>query len=182
MLWKTTNGGESWKQISPDLTRKTWESPKSDRHVPRPARARKPTQRGVIYTVAPSHARHQPIWAGTDDGLIHDDRATAAHWNDVTPPALTPWSKVSIIDAGRFDAATAYAAINTLRLDDLRPHIYRTHDGGKTWTEITNGIPDGGTGQRGARGSEAQGPALRRHRARRSTCRSTTATTGSRCG
>jgi len=65
------------------------------------------------------------------------------NWKDVTPPQLTPWAKVSIMDAGRFDAQTAYAAINTLRLDDMRPHIYRTHDGGKTWTHITNGIPDG---------------------------------------
>ena len=66
-----------------------------------------------------------------------------ATWQDVTPPDLKPWMKVSIIDAGRFDPLTAYAAINTLRLDDLRPHIYRTHDGGKTWTAITNGLPDG---------------------------------------
>jgi photosystem II stability/assembly factor-like uncharacterized protein len=62
----------------------------------------------------------------------------------VTPPALTPWSKVSIMDASHFDANTAYAAVNTFRLDDLRPHIYRTRDGGKTWTHISNGIPDGG--------------------------------------
>ena len=65
------------------------------------------------------------------------------HWKDVTPPQLTPFAKVSIIDAGHFDKSTAYAAINTLRLDDMRPHMLRTHDGGKTWTEIVNGIPDG---------------------------------------
>ena len=64
-----------------------------------------------------------------------------AHWTDVTPPQLVPLAKVSIIEASHFDAQTAYAAINTLRLDDLRPHIFRTHDGGKTWTEIVNGIP-----------------------------------------
>ena len=67
------------------------------------------------------------------------------HWNDVTPPRFRPWQKISIIDAGHFDANTAYAAVNTLRLDDVRPHIYRTHDGGKTWTEIVHGIPDGQT-------------------------------------
>ncbi len=65
------------------------------------------------------------------------------HWKDVTPPQLVPFAKVSILDASHFDAQTAYAAINTLRLDDMRPHIYRTRDGGKTWTEIVNGIPDG---------------------------------------
>ncbi len=66
-----------------------------------------------------------------------------AHWKDVTPRQLTPWQKISIIDASHFDRAAAYIAVNTLRLDDLRPHIYRTHDNGATWTEIVNGIPDG---------------------------------------
>ncbi len=83
------------------------------------------------------------IWAGTDDGLIQTTADGGLHWKDVTPPALTAFQKVSIIDAGHFDAGTAYAAINTLRLDDMNPHIYRTHDGGKTWTEIVNGIPAG---------------------------------------
>mgnify|MGYP003350099040 CR=1 FL=1 len=64
-------------------------------------------------------------------------------WTDVTPPQVQPWAKVSILDTGYTDPLTAYAAINTIRLDDMRPHILRTHDGGKTWTEIVNGIPDG---------------------------------------
>jgi len=101
--------------------------------------------RGVIYTIAPSYRRVNLVWVGTDDGLIHVTHDGGAHWRDVTPAALrdTPWSKVSIMDASHFDTLTAYAAVNTLRLDDLRPHIYRTHDGGRTWTEITNGLPDG---------------------------------------
>ena len=65
-----------------------------------------------------------------------------AAWKDITPPQLTSWSKVSIIDAGHFDEETAYVAVNRFRLDDLRPHVYRTHDGGKTWTEIVKGLPD----------------------------------------
>ncbi|HYA49003.1 MAG TPA: hypothetical protein VEG35_04820, partial [Burkholderiales bacterium] len=85
------------------------------------------------------------IWVGTDDGLIYTTADGGRHWTDVTPPALVPWAKVSIIDAGRFDALTAYAAVNTIRLDDMRPHIYRTHDGGKTWTEIVTGLPEGAT-------------------------------------
>jgi hypothetical protein len=87
------------------------------------------------------------IWAGSDDGLIHTTADGGAHWTNVTPPDLTskPWSKVSIMDAGHFDALTAYAAVNTIRLDDLEPHIYRTHDGGKTWTPIVNGLPNGAT-------------------------------------
>ena len=100
---------------------------------------------GVVYALAPSYVDINRLWAGSDDGLIHTTSDGGSHWTDVTPADLRarPWSKISILDAGRFDAQTAYAAVNTLRLDDLRPHIYRTHDGGGTWTEITNGLPDG---------------------------------------
>ena len=98
----------------------------------------------MIYTVAPSYKDVKTIWAGTDDGLIHVTRDSGTTWQNVTPPVMKSWAKVSLIDAGRFDANTAYAAINTFRLDDLRPHILRTHDGGKTWKEITNDLPNGG--------------------------------------
>jgi photosystem II stability/assembly factor-like uncharacterized protein len=141
-LWKTANGGQSWQQISPDLTRKTWEVPASVGKYRNEETAR-PTQRGVIYTVAPSSLDINCIWAGTDDGLIHVTTDGGLHWTDVTPAGLVPWAKVSLMDAGHFDVQTAYAAINTIRLDDMRPHIYRTHDGGKTWTHITTGMPDG---------------------------------------
>jgi photosystem II stability/assembly factor-like uncharacterized protein len=141
-LWKTRDGGRSWAQISPDLTRKTWEVPANVGKY-RDTPTAKPSQRGVIYAVAPSPRDVNRIWAGTDDGLIHVTVDGGLHWKDVTPPQLVPFAKVSILDAGHFDAQTAYAAINTLRLDDMRPHIYRTHDGGKSWTEIVNGIPDG---------------------------------------
>lgn len=85
------------------------------------------------------------IWIGTDDGLIQVTHDGGESWKNVTPPALRdrPWSKVSIMDASHFDTLTAYAAVNTFRLDDLRPYIYRTHDGGKTWKAITTGLPDG---------------------------------------
>jgi photosystem II stability/assembly factor-like uncharacterized protein len=139
-LWKTRDGGNSWQQISPDLTRKTWEVPAS---VGKYRESVEVTQRGVIYTVAPSPLDINRIWAGTDDGLIQVTADGGMHWKDVTPPQIVPWAKVSIIDAGHFDALTAYAAINTFRLDDMRPHIWRTHDGGKTWTEIVSGIPEG---------------------------------------
>ncbi len=97
----------------------------------------------MIYALAPSPLDVNRIWAGTDDGLIHVTVDGGLHWKNVTPPQLTPFEKVSILEAGHFDALTAYAAINTLRLDDMRPHILRTHDGGKTWTGIVNGLPDG---------------------------------------
>jgi len=143
VVWKTTNGGQSWEQISPDLSRDTWEVPANVGKY-RGTPAARVTRRGVVYTIAPSHKDINVIWVGTDDGLIHVTRDGGASWSDVTPPELVPWAKVSLMDASHFDVNTAYAAINTLRLDDLRPHIYRTRNGGQTWTHITNGIPDGG--------------------------------------
>ena len=96
----------------------------------------------MIYSIAPSPKDANLIWAGTDDGLIHVTRDGGKNWQNVTPPDLTPWSKVAQLDASHFDAATAYAAVNRFRLDDLHPYIYRTHDGGKTWQKIVNGLPD----------------------------------------
>jgi photosystem II stability/assembly factor-like uncharacterized protein len=141
-LWKTATGGKSWQKISPDLSRATWDLPATIGKY-RDADTAKPTRRGVIYTVAPSPIEVNRIWAGTDDGLVHLTTDGGASWHDVTPPDLKPWTKVSIIDAGHFDVNTAYVAVNTLRIDDMRPHIYRTHDSGKTWTPIVTGIPDG---------------------------------------
>lgn len=143
-LWKTMDGGIHWSRISPDLTRKTWEVPKSVGKYADDETAR-PQQRGVIYTIAPSYQDIRRIWVGTDDGLIHVTADGGLTWKDVTPPGVGPWAKVSLIDAGRFSPLTAYAAVNTIRLDDMRPHIYRTHDGGATWTEIVAGIPQGET-------------------------------------
>jgi len=140
-LWKTKDGGNSWEQVSPDLARKTFEVPETiGKYRSQPTAAA--TQRGVIYAVAPSPLDVNMIWAGTDDGLIHRTTDGGKNWTDITPKQLKPWQKVAIIDASHFDKNTAYAAINTLRLDDLRPHLYRTRDGGANWTEINTGIPE----------------------------------------
>jgi photosystem II stability/assembly factor-like uncharacterized protein len=143
-LWQTRDRGENWTQISPDLTRETYELPSSIGKYRNDPTAQ-PKRRGVIYTVAPSPLDLKRIWIGTDDGLIHVTTNSGKNWTDVTPPQISAWQKISLIDAGHFDANSAYAAVNTLRLDDMRPHIYRTHDGGKTWLEVVRGIPDGQT-------------------------------------
>ncbi len=143
VLFKTTDAGNSWQVISRDLTRESYETP-ANLGVFAPSDPEKGKHRGVIYAVAPSFKEANTIWAGTDDGLIHITRDGGKSWQNVTPPPLKPWSKVSIIEASHFDAGTAYAATNSFRLDDLRAHIYRTRDFGKTWGEITKGIPDGG--------------------------------------
>jgi photosystem II stability/assembly factor-like uncharacterized protein len=145
VLWKTVDGGVNWKQISPDLTREKWEVPKSvGTYAPRvAARERGAIPAQVIYTIGPSYRDVNRIWVGTDDGVIATTVDGGVNWTDVTPPQLTPFMKVFTIDPGRFDPRTAYAAVNTLRLDDMNPHIFRTHDAGKTWTEIVNGIPGG---------------------------------------
>ena len=141
-LWLTTDGGKSWKEVSPDLSRETYELPATlDFYKDSPMA--KTTRRGVIYALGLSPLDGNRLWAGTDDGLIWTTTDAGANWKNVTPPELKPFWKVFNMDAGHFDAHTAYAAINTIRLDDMRPHLFRTHDGGKTWKEINNGIPDG---------------------------------------
>jgi photosystem II stability/assembly factor-like uncharacterized protein len=142
VLFRTTDGGHSWSVISPDLSREKWDIPPSVGVFRSQAEGHDQRRRGVIYTVAPSPLDGNLIWAGTDDGLIHLTRDGGKSWTNVTPPAITAWSKVSLIEASPFDASAAYAAINRIRLDDLRPHIYRTRDFGATWTEIVNGLPE----------------------------------------
>src|SRR6266404_5464735 len=143
VLFKSTDGGNSWKVISPDLARSSYDTP-PNLGIFAAYDPEKGKHRGVIYAIAPSFKDANTIWAGTDDGLIYLTQDAGKSWQNVTPPEFKPWSKVSIIEASHFDAGTAYAAINSFRLDDLRAHIYRTRDFGKSWTEITNGIPAGG--------------------------------------
>ncbi|HYL84262.1 MAG TPA: hypothetical protein VE263_08515 [Candidatus Angelobacter sp.] len=127
-LMKTTNAGTSWDEISPDLTRI-----KADE---KDAKKR----RGTILTIAPSPVTEGVIWVGTDDGNIQVSKDGGATWNNVTPPGVTEWSIVSIIEASHFDAATAFAAVNRNSLDDVHPHIFRTRDYGQTWQETVKGI------------------------------------------
>ncbi len=92
--------------------------------------------------MAASYKNKTTIWAGTDDGLVWITRDGGAHWNNITPPGVTAWSKIAQIDASRFDDDTAYVAVNRFRIDDLKPLAFKTHDGGKTWAAINEGLPD----------------------------------------
>jgi len=141
VLFESADGGRTWRVISPDLTRKHPGVPPSigklaDQH-PQGAK-----QRGAIYSLAPSFDDTQTLWAGTDDGRIWRTHDGGRHWNDVTPPGVVAWSKVSQISASHFDDETAYASVSRMRVDDMHPYIYRTHDSGKTWQTITRGLPD----------------------------------------
>jgi photosystem II stability/assembly factor-like uncharacterized protein len=142
VLFRTADGGNSWQIISPDLTREDPGAPpnldaKTATYTPGGRR------RGVIYTLGPSFVRAGELWAGTDDGQIHLTQDEGKTWENVTPPALTPWSKVTHIEASYSDAATAYAAVDRHRLDDYQPYLYRTRNFGKNWERVSNGIPEG---------------------------------------
>jgi hypothetical protein len=139
VLWKTTNGGASWDIISPDLTREKPEVPENIGDFKTPELSTM-NRRGVIYSLSASPLEAGIIWAGTDDGYVQVTQDGGTTWKEVSPPELKSWDKVSQLDAGHFDKLTAYMSVNSFRKDDLKPHIYKTHDGGMSWKEIVNGI------------------------------------------
>jgi photosystem II stability/assembly factor-like uncharacterized protein len=137
-LYKTVTGGQSWTIVSPDLSRPKAEIPSSLGIYA--GDAAKTEHRGVIYAIGPSPLNVNVIWTGSDDGVVHVTRDGGASWTDVTPKELTAWSKVTQIDASHVDAATAYISVSRFRVDDLTPLVFRTHDGGRTWTKTTRGL------------------------------------------
>ena len=137
-LYETTDSGQHWRVISPDLTRENPGAPASvgSLHLPKAD-----LQRGAIYAASASALAAGLIWAGTDDGLVWVTRDGGAAWQNVTPPPLTPWSKVTQIEASHFDPKVAYLSVSRFRIDDLKPYIFRTRDGGQSWTQISAGLP-----------------------------------------
>jgi photosystem II stability/assembly factor-like uncharacterized protein len=143
-VMRSRDRGHTWEKISGDLARVNPAvpgtlDPLTAKDIDQPMKERF----GVVYSIGPSPLAAATIWVGTDDGLIYVARDDGKNWTDVTPPAMTAWSKVSQIEAGHFDTGTAYASVDRHRLADNKPYIYRTHDGGKTWQNVVAGIPDG---------------------------------------
>lgn len=139
-VWKSTNEGQSWQRVSPDLTR----------HDPSTMEASGGPitldQTGVetyatIFTLAPSPKDRQVLWSGSDDGVVHVTRDGGASWVKVTPPDLPEFTRISLIEASPHDPAVAYLAGNRYQRADRAPYVYKTADYGKSWSRIVTGVP-----------------------------------------
>lgn len=141
-LWKTIDDGQSWERISPDLTL-------ADPATLGPTGGlitmdmNGPEIYATIFALAPSYHDINTIWAGSDDGLLHITRDGGATWENVTPPDMPRYTRVSIIDESRHAPGTAYVAANRYQVDDRAPYVWRTRDYGESWTRITDGIAPG---------------------------------------
>jgi photosystem II stability/assembly factor-like uncharacterized protein len=146
-VMKSVNGGQSWQQISPDLS---YNDPATtgDSGGPITKDQTSIEYYATVFSIAPSTVNKNVIWAGSDDGRVWFTNQGGGRWHEVTPPGLAKFTRVSMIDAGHTtktmgaDKAveTAYVAAQRYELDDFTPIAYRTHDGGEHWTKITNGI------------------------------------------
>ena len=141
VLFKSTDGGQSWQAISPDLTRN---DKSKQRHNGGPLTGDNSSADYycTIFTVAPSRLEKDTIWAGSDDGLVHVTRDGGKNWNNVTPKQMAEWTRVNIIEASPHAAGTAYVAATRYQSDDFKPYVYKTTDYGATWTVLGRGIPD----------------------------------------
>ena len=138
-VWKTTNGGQSWDRISGDLTR---HDPKTlgESGGPITKDMNAPEVYATVFALGPGKTDVNVLWAGSDDGVVSVTRDAGKTWATVTPKDMPEFGRVSQIDASPFDAGSAYIAVKKPLLDDLRPYIFRTHDYGRTWTRIVNGL------------------------------------------
>lgn len=141
-VWKTTDDGQSWEKISPDLTYADPETlGKTGGVITMDMNG--PEIYATVFALAPSIHDINTIWAGSDDGKVHITRDGGKSWQDITPKGLPKFSRVSIIDESRHQPGTLYLAANRYQVDDREPYVFKTHDFGKTWTKITRGIAPG---------------------------------------
>jgi photosystem II stability/assembly factor-like uncharacterized protein len=141
VLWQSLDRGDHWRIMSPDLTGKRAGAQNCDGDVT--LEAALPCGYGTIISIEPSPLSPGEVWTGSDSGIVSITRDDGASWKQVELPGIRPWSKIAGIDLSPLDPKTAYVAVDGHRIDDWRPHVFRTHDGGTTWQEIANGLPDG---------------------------------------
>jgi len=141
-LYKTTDDGHSWNAISPDLTRND-KSKQQASGGPITKDITSVEYYDTIFAIAESPLSKGMIWVGTDDGLIQLTRDGGGSWSNVTPHDMPAWSTISMIEPSRFEANTAYVAVDRHKLDDIKPYVFMTSDAGKTWTRIDPGLPEG---------------------------------------
>jgi len=139
-VWRTTNGGQSWEKISPDLTRNdpTTLGPSGG---PITLDQTGVETYGTVFALTPSRLEKDVIWAGSDDGLVHVTRDNGRSWQDVTPKSFPKYLKITTIEDSPSRPGTAFLAGHMFLLDDMRPYLFKTVDYGKHWMQITNGIP-----------------------------------------
>jgi len=140
-VFRSTNEGQSWEEISPDLSRNDVSKMESS-GGPITIDNVGTEYYGTIFAFAESPLERGLFWAGSDDGLVHISRDSGQSWQNVTPPDLPEWALISIIEPSPHDAATAYLAATRYKLDDFRPYLYKTNDYGQTWTKITDGLAE----------------------------------------
>jgi len=141
VVFRSTNGGQSWQTISPDLTGVEADAKGCDENTP--VSGATACAFGSVFAVAPSPLRDGLLWVGTNNGRVFLTQNEGGDWKNVTPPGLEDWSKVNLIDASAVNPDTAYLAIDRHRLNDFSPRAYVTHDAGASWREIGHGLPDG---------------------------------------
>lgn len=141
VLFKSTNEGQSWEVISPDLTSND-KTKQGSSGGPITKDNTSIEYYCTIFTVMESPLQAGTIWTGSDDGLVHLTRDGGKNWSDVTPAVMPKWIQINSIEASPFDPATAYVAATMYKFDDYKPYLYQTNDYGKTWRTITNGIPE----------------------------------------
>ncbi|MEO8663317.1 MAG: glycosyl hydrolase [Bryobacteraceae bacterium] len=141
VLFQTTNEGQSWTAVSPDLTRND-KSKMGPSGGPITKDNTSIEYYGTIFTVAESPLTKGLLWTGSDDGLVHITRDGGKNWDNVTPKDMPEWIQINSIEPSPFDAGTAYVAATMYKSDDFRPYLYKTADYGRTWKKIVQGIPE----------------------------------------